>query len=671
MGLMIPKDTIDKIFDAARIEEVVGDFVTLKKRGANLLGLCPFHNEKTPSFTVSPAKGIYKCFGCGKAGNSVNFMMDHDQMTYPEALRYLARKYNIEVEEKEQTPEQLQSQNERESLFVVCTHAQKYFTNNLFNSDEGRSVGLSYFKERGFRDEIIEKFQLGYALEERKAFTKDALGKGYKLDYLVKAGLTINKDEETSNLKPETSNYFDRFAGRVIFPIHNVTGRPIAFGGRILKTDKKLAKYINSPETDIYHKSNVLYGLFFAKKTIIADDNCFLAEGYTDVISLYQAGIENVVSSSGTSLTVEQIRQIKRFTQNITILYDGDSAGIKASFRGIDLILEEGINVKVLLFPDGDDPDSFSKKVGQEELKTFIRNNTQSFVEYKTSLLMQEAGGDPFKKTAAIRDVANTLALLSALDAGELITKFVQNRIVNIDEQTFHNEVNKFRRTRLSKSRETRIKEAEIETKNDSENNSNESSLNSNTDLIIDINDRGAQEKDIITLLLKHGDKTTIIEEIDEEGKPVENTVTVAELVLHELTQDSIVFENQVYQYIYSRYKESLANGQLPDLNSFINKDNIEISKVVIDLISSQYTLAKWDQHNIFVQTEEQKLKETIYKYINALKAKYIQRMIDENLRLLKDAVNDEDVIVFQQKQKQLDEAKSYFNNLLGRIIVK
>jgi len=462
---MIPKETIDKIFDAARIEEVVGDYVTLKKRGANLLGVCPFHNEKTPSFTVSPAKGIYKCFGCGKAGNSVNFMMDHDQMTYPEALKYLAKKYNIEIEEKEQTPEQLQANNERESLFVVCTHAQKYYTHNLFNTDEGRSIGLSYFKERGFRDDIVEKFQLGYALEDRKAFTKEALDKGYKLEYLVKAGLTIDKsgdsdiqnpNSQISNLpagqagpKSQIPNVFDRFAGRVIFPIHNVTGRAIAFGGRILKTDKKLAKYINSPETDIYHKSNVLYGLFFAKKSIIQEDVCFLVEGYTDVISMHQAGIENVVASSGTSLTVEQIRQIKRYTQNITILYDGDNAGIKASFRGIDMILEEGMNVKVLLFPDGDDPDSFSKRVSYEELKKFIAENTKDFIAFKTNLLYSEVSHDPIKKANLIKDIVETIAVIpEAINRSVYIKEC--SRLMELDEQMLLNELNKIRRKNIA-----------------------------------------------------------------------------------------------------------------------------------------------------------------------------------------------------------------------------
>lgn len=663
MGLMIPKETIDKIFDAARIEEVVGDFVTLKKRGANLLGLCPFHNEKTPSFTVSPAKGIYKCFGCGKAGNSVNFMMDHDQMTYPDALRYLAGKYNIEIEEKEQTPEQLQSQNERESLFVVCAHAQKYFTNNLFNTDEGRSVGLSYFKERGFRDDIIEKFQLGYALEERKAFTKDALSKGYRLDYLVKAGLTIDKTQE--NPEPGTRNpelAFDRFAGRVIFPIHNVTGRPIAFGGRILKTDKKLAKYINSPETDIYHKSNVLYGLFFAKKSIIAEDNCFLVEGYTDVISMHQAGIENVVASSGTSLTVEQIRQIKRYTQNITILYDGDSAGIKASFRGIDMILEEGMNVKVLLFPDGDDPDSFSKRVSYEELKKFIADNTKDFIAFKTMMLYSEVSNDPIKRANLIKDIVESIAVIPEAIHRSVYIKEC-SRLMEMDEQMLLNELNRIRRKRVSDKYRSES--------GPSENFASDEVVVETPKESIDPNGIEQQERNIIRVLLNFGDRNLVVTNEDENGESVEASITAAELILHELAQDNIIFKNQAYQFIYNSYSDGIANGQLPDMNSFVNHDDVNISKTVIDLVSSPYTLAEWGRHNILVGTEEENLKATIYKYVNTLKAKYIQRMIDENLKLLKDAADENEIIMFQQKQKQLDEAKSYFNNLLGRIIVK
>ncbi len=672
---MIPKDTIDKIFDAARIEEVVGDFVTLKKRGANLLGLCPFHNEKTPSFTVSPAKGIYKCFGCGKAGSSVNFMMDHDQMSYPEALRYLANKYSIEIVEKEQSPEQIQTQNERESLFVVCSHAQKYYTNNLMHTDEGRSIGLSYFRERGFRDDIIEKFQLGYSLEDRKAFTQDALKSGYKLEYLVKAGLTINKESDSSSAQqssPNTQQNFDRFSGRIIFPIHNVTGRTIAFGGRILKSDKKLAKYINSPETEIYHKSNVLYGLFFAKKTIISEDNCFLVEGYTDVISMVQAGIENVVSSSGTSLTVEQIQQLKRYTPNITILYDGDNAGIKASFRGIDMILEAGMNVKVLLFPDGDDPDSYSKRVSQEELKTFIREQSKDFIAFKTTLLFKEVAHDPIKKANLIKDIVETVAMIPEAIHRSVYIKEC-SRIMEIEEQILLNELNKIRRKKATdKSRTDYLRE-----------NQTESGL-SGTDQVypsetieqtkqetVSINVIEHQERNIIRLLLNFGDKIVIIRDDDEQGQAAETPVAAAELIIHELSQDNIVFENPGYQYIYTSYVEGFQKGSWPDMNFFINKEDLVISKLVIDLISSPHTLHNWEQHNILVQTEEQILRKSIYDSIWSFKAKHIEKLLDTTAQEIKSAGTDEDLLLFMHKQAQLIEAKKHFNKLLGRIIVK
>jgi DNA primase len=402
---LIPKFTIDKIIDAARVEDVIGDFITLKKRGSNLLGLCPFHGEKSPSFTVSPAKGIYKCFGCSKSGTAVNFIMDHESLSYPEALKYLANKYGIEVVEKEVTNEEKAQQNEKESLYIVMQYAQKYFTDLLLNDDLGRSIGLGYFTERGFSQATIDKFQLGYSSDERRKFSETAVKNSYKPEYLVKTGMSILSNNHVDGNPITVTDIFDRYTGRVMFPIHNITGKVIGFGGRILTNDKKQAKYINSPQTDIYDKSKTLYGLFQAKKTIIQEDTCFLVEGYTDVISMHQSGIENVVASSGTSLTVEQIKLIHRFTKNITILYDGDLAGIKASFRGIDLILEEGMNVRVLLFPDGDDPDSYSKKVTNDEFKAFIKSNSKDFIAFKTSLLYQEAENDPIKRAELIKDI--------------------------------------------------------------------------------------------------------------------------------------------------------------------------------------------------------------------------------------------------------------------------
>lgn len=662
---MIPKLTVDKIIETARIEEVVGDFVSLKKRGASLLGLCPFHNEKSPSFNVSVAKGIYKCFGCGKAGNAVSFIMEHEQMTFPESLRYLAKKYNIEIEEQEQTPEQINANNDRESLHIVTAFAQKYYTENLFSSDEGKAIGLSYFKERGFRDDIIEKFQLGYSLEDRKAFSKKALESGYKLEYLVKAGLTISKELEENQVPDNINqvNYFDRFSGRVIFPIHSAAGRPIAFGGRILKSDKKMAKYINSPETDIYHKSNVLYGLYFAKRAITADDVCFLVEGYTDVISLHQAGIENVVSSSGTSLTVEQIRLIKRYTPNITILYDGDAAGIKASFRGIDMILEEGMNVRVLLFPDGDDPDSYSKRVSQQELKEFIQLNTKNFIAFKTNLLFKDTDNDPIKKAGLIKDIVESIAVIpEAINRSVYIKEC--SRIMQIDEQTLINEMNKLR----SKKSNDKHKHSESQLA------ATESQL---TELPPDITEETKvsileyQERDIIRLLLNYTDKSIMVESEDEEGKPTEVSVLVPELIVHELSNDNTSFDNPTYQTIYQNFVEGIANDTIPDMNFFITQHNTEIAKVVIDLISSPYTLAKWEQHNILVQTEDQILKRSIYNAIYALKARQVEKMLWEVSIELKANLAEDDLMILLTKQAQLLEAKKQFNKLLGRIIIK
>lgn len=398
---MIPKDIIDTIFETARIEEVVGDFVTLKKRGANMLGVCPFHDEKTPSFTVSPAKGIYKCFGCGKGGNSVNFVMEHEQFSYPEALKYLAKKYHIEVPEVELTPEQMEKANTKESLYVVSNFANEFFQKQL-QTDEGLAIAISYFKERGMTDEIIQKFQLGYNPEKWDALTNEALKSGYKKEYLEQSGLSIFKEDKS----------FDRFRGRVLFPIHSLSGRVLGFGGRTLKTDKKTAKYVNSPESDIYHKSKILYGIYFAKSAIVKEDCCYLVEGYTDVISMHQAGVENVVASSGTALSVEQIKLISRYTKNIHILFDGDAAGIKASFRGIDLILAEGMNVKVVLFPDGEDPDSYAKKVSSDELKDFIQNEAKDFLSFKTQLLQEETKNDPTKKAALIKEIVRSIAII-------------------------------------------------------------------------------------------------------------------------------------------------------------------------------------------------------------------------------------------------------------------
>ncbi len=668
---MIPKDTIDKIVEAARVEEVVGDFITLKKRGANLLGLCPFHGEKTPSFTVSPAKGIYKCFGCGKAGNSVNFIMEHESMTYPEALRYLAKKYNIEVVEKELTPEDQAIQNERESLFIVSSFAQKHFSENLWTTDEGMSVGLSYFRERGFTDETIKKFQLGFSSEERKAFTKAALHAGYKADYMVKTGLSILSDR----YKPEEGeikidHLFDRYSGRVIFPIHNVTGRPIGFGGRILNNDKKLAKYVNSPQSDIYDKSKVLYGLYFAKKQIVQEDNCYMVEGYTDVISMHQAGIENVVSSSGTSLTVEQIKLIHRFTNNLTILYDGDAAGIKASFRGIDLILEEGMNVKVLLFSDGDDPDSYAKKHSGDEVRAFIKKNSVDFIKFKTNLLFEEAKNNPTQKAALIKEIIESISIIpDAITRNEYITAC--SNILHTDEQTLVFQVKNIRDRKRAKTTQDPV------VKNPDERNASEKTnveVKSELDKLLeaDLNPFGEQEKNLVRLLLNYGNTLIEVAHINNEGEEGALEISIAEYILNELLHDELSFIDPVYQMFLYEFILQMKDGVLPNAQYFTNHGNPNISTTAVNLLASNHQLSdNWKKkHNIYIGHETDNLKKTVDHDLYIYKEKRLQRLLKEEKEKLKTAAGDEEVQNLLVNIQKLDALKSRANKLLGRTII-
>lgn len=662
---MIPKETVDRIFDTARIDEVVGEFVSLKKRGSNMIGLCPFHNEKSPSFNVSPARGIYKCFGCGKGGNSVNFVMEHEHISYPEALRWLAKKYNIEIAEEEQSSEQQARDNERESIFLVSAFAQKHYTKNLHETEEGKAIGLSYFQERGFRPDIIDKFQLGYSPDTWRDLTDAAIAAGYKLEYLVKAGLTIQNEENKEK-------YFDRFKGRIIFPVHNASGRVIAFGGRTLKTDKKIAKYINSPETEIYHKSNVLYGLYFAKKQIIAEDVCYLVEGYTDVTSMHQAGIENVVASSGTSLTVEQIRLIRRYTNNITILYDGDPAGIKASFRGIDLILEEGMNVRVLLFPDNDDPDSYSKKVSSDQLKQFIRENTKDFIRFKTELLSQDVGNDPIKKAGLIRDIVESIALIPDAITRSVFVKDC-SRILDIEEQTLLNELNKFRRSNYNKkvSGETKAKTptpAEEGFVPD---------LTARPEEKVSLDQQTGteyQEREIVRLLLTYGPQMMIAKGEDENGVEIEIEVSFADFLMNELDQDTTKFEHPVYQKILDEFKEHNTKGTVPDLNYFVNYPVHEVSQIAIDLVTIPYQLSDWEKHAIYVTTEGMVLKSAALHASHSLKLRSVELMISDRrkqIRELEDKKEFENMMIVLSELKALEDAKKHFSALLGRVVIR
>jgi DNA primase len=655
---LIDRQTIDKIFEAARIEEVVGDFVSLKKRGANLLGLCPFHNEKTPSFNVSPARGIYKCFGCGKGGNPVNFIMEHEHLTYPEALRFLARKYSIEIEEKEESPEEIQAHNEKESLMLVSGFAQQFFTETLLETEDGKAIGMPYFQERGFTNDTVAKFQLGFSPEKRTALAEAATAKGYKSEYLEATGLCIKRDDGTG--------IFDRFAGRVMFPIHNVSGRVIAFGGRTLKTDKKVAKYVNSPESPIYHKSNVLYGIYFAKNKIVSNDNCLMVEGYTDVISMHQAGIENVVSSSGTSLTVEQIRLIKRYTKNITILYDGDAAGIKASFRGIDLVLEEGMNVKVVLFPEGDDPDSFSKKVGGEELQEFIKKESKDFIGFKTGLLLKDTQNDPIAKAGLIREIMETISLIPDAISRNVYTTEC-SRIMNVDEQLLISELNKTRRKNFAKN----LKDEETQQIVESEDTYNHpQSVAKKVEP-----DFEEQERDIIRQLITFGDKAVIpAKALNEAGEEEEILITVAEFIYHDFTADNLHFDNLLYQLIFNEAGKAIEKGVIPDEKYYVQNPDGRISGFAAGIISSPYLLSpQWlDKHKIHTNLEEGQIPKSVKHSIYSLKVKRLMKKISETEELFASATNEEETIAILEQHKQLlDIKREIATKELGRVVLK
>lgn len=647
---MIPKHTIDQIFEAAIIEEVVGEFVVLKKRGANLLGNCPFHNEKTPSFTVSPAKGIYKCFGCGKAGNSVNFIMEHEHYTYPEALRYLANKYKIEIEELEETDAQKQAANEKESLFIVSNFAANYFQKQLHETQEGRSIGLSYFVERGFREDIIKKFELGYNPDSWDAFTAEALAQGYQLEFLEKSGLTIVKEQK----------HFDRFKGRVMFPIHNLSGRVLGFGGRILKTDPKAAKYVNSPESEIYHKSNVLYGIYFAKKSIIEQDNCFLVEGYTDVISLHQSGVENVVASSGTSLTEGQIRLISRYTQNITILYDGDAAGIKASFRGIDMILQEGMNVRVVLFPDGEDPDSFAKKHNATELTTYIKEHTQDFISFKTDVLIKEVGNDPIKRAELIKEIVASIAVIPDQIKRSVYTKECSN-LLSIPENALINETNKILRKNLSKTTQQNFPN-EIETYTPI----------SKDEKIEQESDSKHWEYEIIRLLITYGDKIIALEVVDNENKKQEQLVATAVYIISSIAEDQLVFDNPLYQQIVDEYTSFLNKEIIPSHQDFINHTNAEINSIAISILSNKYDISEnWQKHSITVTKEEEQIKMAAVNTVFAFKLSKLNQLIEKLQNELKTCSNDEDMMIIVADLTRYQQVKKQLAAQLGRIILR
>lgn len=666
---LIPKITIDKIIDAARVEDVIGDFITLKKRGANLLGLCPFHGEKSPSFTVSPAKGIYKCFGCGKSGTAVNFIMDHDSLTYPEALKYLANKYGIEVIEKEVSVEEKAQQNEKESLYIVMQYAQKYYTDLLLNDDMGRSIGLGYFKERGFTQDIIDKFLLGYSSDERRKFSETAVKNGYKPEYLVKTGMSILSNNHVEGSPITVSDIFDRYTGRVMFPIHNISGKVIGFGGRILTSDKKLAKYINSPQTDIYDKSKTLYGLFQAKKQIILDDNCYLVEGYTDVISMHQSGIENVVASSGTSLTVEQIKLVHRFTKNITILYDGDVAGIKASFRGIDLILEEGMNVRVLLFPDGDDPDSYSKKVTNEEFKEFIKSNSKDFISFKTSLLYKEVEHDPIKRAELIKDIVESISVIpDAINRSVYVKEC--SKLMDISEQILQIEINKIIRKKTGKQQPGKPFDS---SQGDGNNGGYPDAPPEDyfeeekpQDLILD-----HEEKELLRMMMQFGNVLVEVEAEDTDSEQQSFQLTVCEFVIFELWRDNLQFINPIYQMVLDEFHHELEAGNIPTMQTFTHHQNPAVSQMAINIASFSETVSyKWEKLGVVIPQEIHLIKKGIEHQLFSLKEKRLNNILKDAKQLIKTADPFENANVYEFVML-LENQKKRVNKILGRTVIR
>ncbi|MEM4261324.1 MAG: DNA primase [Candidatus Woesearchaeota archaeon] len=648
---MIDKQTIDRIFSTADIVEVISDFVTLKKSGQNYKGLSPFKNEKTPSFFVSPAKGIFKCFSSGIGGNVVTFLMEHEKLSYPEALRYLAKKYNIEIIEKEETAEEQQIKNERESLLAVNAFACQYFISNLKNTEEGKAVGRSYFIERGIRDNSIEKFQLGYAREDKFLFTKTALEKGFKLEFLIKTGLTIKKDNTEA---------FDRFYGRVIFPIHSLSGQIIGFAGRILKTDEKIAKYINSPESEIYHKSQVLYGLFFAKQSIVKHDKCYLVEGYTDVISMFQAGIDNVVASSGTSLTVEQIRLLKRFTKNITVLYDGDEAGIKASIRGIDIILEEGMNVRVVLLPEGEDPDSYARSHSSHDFLNYISERESDFITFKVKLLLKSSDfNDPIKKSTLITDIVRSIAVIP-----ESIPRSVYirecSRMLDVDEKMLITEIAKIRRARIEQKGK--------QTGNIIEPPSFEPKI---TQQLPIIQEKYQSEREIIRLLLTHGNQLFTIK--DENNQLHE--ISVKEYLINEIENDELTFHHPVYNQIFNEIKESYYKNEHISDRNFTHHTDTTISTTAVDIITSlNYNLSKiWRKYENYVATEDMKLNEVVPEALMSLKIDRVIRMLKETEESMKKAQENNDlenIELLQNKYVILNNLKRDLSKSLGERII-
>jgi DNA primase len=657
---LISKNTIDTVFETARVEEVIGDFVQLKRAGSNLKGLSPFSNEKSPSFMVSPVKQIWKDFSSGKGGNAVAFLMEHEHFSYPEAIRYLAKKYNIEIEETEQTEEDKEQANEKESMYLVSEFAQKYFQNTLLNTDEGRAIGYSYFKERGFTGDTIKKFGLGYSPEVWDAFTKEALGKGYKLEFLEKTGLTINGE----------NRQIDRFRGRVMFPIQSMSGRVLGFGGRILGNDKKAAKYLNSPESEIYHKSKVLYGIYHAKQAIAKQDNCYLVEGYTDVIQLHQAGIENVVASSGTALTPDQIRLINRLTKNITVLFDGDAAGLRAAIRGIDLILEEGMNVKVCTFPEGEDPDSFAKKSSYDALVAYLEGNAKDFIQFKASLLMDEAKNDPVKKAGLIRDMVTSISKIPDRIQREI---YIQEcaRIMDISEQVLSSTLAQLVQKDLADAGK-KFKEQQQEKVFDVV-KAEQQQQGNKVDVLYEL------ERKIIEILLLYGNETEEFEDVllkaDEEGelKMVSEMkqYKVYERIYLSLQEDETELANPLFKAVYDDLIAYYQQNDKFEAEQYLMRLDPALAQEVTNILMEEERelLHNWEVKQIIVKQKNQTIGQYVQETILTLRWFLVDKIINELKSSLAEAAPDADNSETLSMAMDYQRLISSFSSKLGRVM--
>lgn len=692
---MIDQPTIDRILDAAQIVDIVSDFVTLRKRGVNYVGLCPFHDDKTPSFYVSPSKGLCKCFSCGKGGNAVHFIMEHEQMSYPEALKYLAKKYGIEIKERELSSEEKLMQSERESLFIVNNFARDYFQNILKNHVDGRSIGMAYFRNRGFRDDIIEKFQLGYCTESHDAMAQEAIKKGFKKEYLVKTGLCYETDDHRLR---------DRFWGRVIFPVHTLSGKVVAFGGRVLSSATKgvKVKYVNSPESEIYHKSNELYGIYFAKQAIVKQDRCFLVEGYTDVISMHQSGVENVVASSGTALTPGQIKLIHRFTNNITVLYDGDVAGIKASLRGIDMLLEEGMNIKVCLLPDGEDPDSFARKHNATEFQKFIQDNETDFIRFKTNLLLEDAGKDPIKRAELIGNLVQSISIIPEAIIRDVYIKEC-SQLLRVEDKLLVSEVAKRRETQAEKQAEQRNRETR---KNNAARDAAQAPLPDGmqppypedmppypmdgeipnggaplppetAEYVSYIPQEGKEgqefykyERLILQMVVRYGEKV-LCNVPNEEGKEI--PITVTEYVVNDLKEDELAFHNPLHRQMLTEAAEHIHNEGFTAERYFLAHPDPIISKLSTELIADRYQLSKYHSKAQRLVTDEERLFELVPTLMINFKFAIISEEMKHMMYALQDpaVANDEEQCTsIMKRYSELREIKSIMAKRLGDRVV-